>query len=558
MRKHRARFAVLVVLLAAGIAGAAEDWGRVFTKGPYLQSPGEDTMTIMWESPVEAKAVVRYGKGRRLDRQLEVAPSFTVPRQDAKAPDSSLPADRAYHFYEATLTGLKPGVRYQYSVELAGAATPARTFRTFDRGARRTTFIAYGDSRSNPDLHDRVTAGFLEHKPDFILHNGDIVARGHLYELWKREFFDPLNGVLGSVPFCPALGNHETASDAKTSAPKGGNYYLHFHLPGNEVFYSLDQGPVHVLVLDYRYPEATHAQYAFAEKDLMESTAAWKIVQLHVPMFNVGGHTSTWGLDTYLPLFRRAKVDLVIAGHSHLYERFRPVAPVEGADRWPITYITSGGGGASLYPSYEHPGLAATSMTNHYVVFEATRSRLRGKALTPDEKTLDQFTLTKRNGEYGKKYLSQAVAEEGLRLGFAFKDPLTVRLDDAPATDRAAAAVFDFSQYVRDGRLVEPESKKTILDFSRFAGAGQPLGIEIELTAPSGACYTIENAPVRLTLPAPAGEEAKARVLVRARGTKPIAVSRGRMAPRLVFQAKLRSPWGSGLAIGGECGVRVK
>ena len=69
---------------------------------------------------------------------------------------------------------------------------------------------------------------------------------------------------------------------------------------------------------------------------------------LHYPVFNIGGHNTGWGHAAYLPLFHAAKVDLVMAGHSHIYERFRPIASKSGTESWPITHITTGGGGAPL------------------------------------------------------------------------------------------------------------------------------------------------------------------------------------------------------------------
>jgi hypothetical protein len=548
------------VWAAAGAASSGEQ-SDVFTKGPYLQSPGDDTMTIMWESPVDGRAVVKYGRDGDLDQKIEVVKSFTLPRQPARrnkedAVDGSLPQDRAYHFYEAVLTGLTPGATYRYRVELNGQATPAYGFRTFDRRAGKTTFIAYGDSRSSPVIHGKLAAQFQRHDPDFILHSGDIVARGFQYDLWKREFFDPLGSVLHSVPICPAIGNHEMATSGAKSAAAA-NYYRHYHLPGNEVFYSFDQGPVHVLVLDYRYERASHKQFAFAKQDLMESTAPWKIVQLHYPVFNFGGHTTAWGHATYLPLFHEAKVDLVVCGHSHLYERFLPVAPVEGGARWPITFITSGGGGANLYPAYRHPSLAAASMTNHYVAFEATANRLRGKAISVDGETLDEFELAKENGAYADAYARQATGEELLQLAFALKGPLTATFEDKPSTARAAAATFVVARLVDPSALArERESNSKSEEVTTRPISDAPLELEIELTAPSAEYYALENGPVRLTIPAGEHERLTATALVRSRGRRPIKSPSNVLDPGLVFQANVKTKWGDTIAFGGRSVVK--
>ena len=58
-------------LVFAAIA-SAQDVARTFRKGPYLQSPGSDTMTIMWESPTNRPGVVRYGRKGKLDEECRL------------------------------------------------------------------------------------------------------------------------------------------------------------------------------------------------------------------------------------------------------------------------------------------------------------------------------------------------------------------------------------------------------------------------------------------------------------------------------------------------------
>src|SRR5688572_7451875 len=62
-----ARLCAISFFLVVSAVASAQDVARTFRKGPYLQSPGSDTMTIMWESPTNRPGVVRYGRKGKLD-----------------------------------------------------------------------------------------------------------------------------------------------------------------------------------------------------------------------------------------------------------------------------------------------------------------------------------------------------------------------------------------------------------------------------------------------------------------------------------------------------------
>ena len=129
------------------------------------------------------------------------------------------------------LRNLQPKSVYTYSAETDSVRTSPRKFRTFGLRQSKVTFIAYGDSRTNPKIHEPLASNFDRHSPDFILHTGDLAADGRQYNLWGREFFGPLAQVIDEVPILPSIGNHE--QDAS-------NYLHYVHLPGNERWYSYD------------------------------------------------------------------------------------------------------------------------------------------------------------------------------------------------------------------------------------------------------------------------------------------------------------------------------
>ena len=519
------RSAIAWVFLAAAAVTSAQDVARAFLKGPYLQAPGAETMTILWESPTNGSGVVRYGLKGRLNRELRLdAPrELTVVSPNAGGSAATGSATNAVFLYEMTLTNLEANSVYTYSAETHGIQTPTKKFKTFGAHPSKVRFIAYGDTRSNPKLHAAIAANFKRYAPDFILHTGDLVSAGKRYDLWGKEFFDPLAQVIDEVPILPAIGNHEQ---------DGINYLHYLHLPGKKTaWYSYDVGPVHVLSLDYRYESETDEQFAFAKRDLQAARSPWKIVILHIPIFNFGGHGSRWGQAAYLPLFHQAKVDLVIGGHSHIYERFYPVAPTTGPDRWPITHITTGGGGAPLSTTLRHPALAAQAATNHFLVIEATPTKLQGRAFTTNNTLIDTFEMKKARGRAPAKSLSEPYSEEMLNLAFDATPSLTAELASVPGTNSPARVMF----------TLRPLPK-----------AKQPVDLVIGLTLASKVNYEIQGGPLQVTTPAATESNKVVWATLLATGRNPIeaAGTRRELSPALVFEASIRAGAGETVAYG--------
>lgn len=514
--------ALLTLLLAASASAGRAPVASLFTKSPYLQAPGPTTMMILWESWDERPAQVRFGEGGDLDQVASVAPpramigistrSRTNLTTGVRTNVTSYTVTNTFFVYEARLVDLKPDTSYSYVVEMGGQRSGVSRFRTFGTNPSEVRFIAYGDSRSNPQTHAAVARHFLRHKPDFILHTGDLVARGRDYSLWSREYFDPLQGIIDHVPVLPAIGNHED---------NGTNYFAYFHLPQPERWYSFDLGAVHVLALDYHFQSATNEQFNFAQQDLLRSPAPWKVVFLHVPMFNIGGHASTWGHEAYLPLFHKARVDLVIAGHSHLYERFQPVTPKSDPGAWPVIHLTSGGGGATLYPVYEHPALARAVSTNHYIVFKANSRRLQGQAFLPSGRTLDRFELRKDPASREPVSRPKTYPEESLKAYF----------EAAPSLRGVAASLPTSNQPVRVTFTPQP-----------ITHAPGPVELEIRIAPDSAKDYVWMGEPLRVTLP-PVGEKGTpVEASIRATGRSVIAGEPGAsLTPPLFFEGRLRS-----------------
>jgi predicted phosphodiesterase len=219
--------------------------------------------------------------------------------------------------------------------------------------------------------------------PAFILHTGDLVKDGRNSKEWDR--------YLRSTPAWPAVvpvrGNHDRGGLFETRmAVETPVHYFHW-------------GPVLFLGLDTEIEEGgLEQQLRAAETILKREKAAWRVVYLHRPIWSRGHHGSDerrWN-EKLVPLFDRYKVDLVLAGHDHNYERFcaskglgtdRECVPEDGR-----IYIVTGGGATF---TNHFPGLARdvdeavaqkdreTSLifsgSRHFVMVDATVSKLELK-----------------------------------------------------------------------------------------------------------------------------------------------------------------------------------
>jgi hypothetical protein len=136
--------------------------------------------------------------------------------------------------------------------------------------------------------------------------------------------------------FFPSLGNHDWMTD--DAQP----YLDYFTLPGNERYYDVVWGDVHLFILssDSREPDGIwqgSIQAEWLREGLANSTAPWQIVVMHHPPFSSGKHGSTPAMQWDYAAWG---ADAVLAGHDHMYERF---VRDEGL------YFVNGAGGWGLY-----------------------------------------------------------------------------------------------------------------------------------------------------------------------------------------------------------------
>jgi len=341
---------------------------RRSARGPYVQGVTATSATICWVSKAPGVGVVRYGMAPDLGR--ERIDSLIVRHHAVEIAD--LEPDSAYHY------------------QVVGQDGPwlAGSFRTAPVGKdSRFSFAVVGDSGSG-GKGQRMVAGLLGRlEPDFILHTGDVVYPAGEERHYNRRFFSPYGDLIKKVPVFPVLGNHDVRER------NGVAFLENFHPPlgspgSTKRYYSFDWGDAHFVALDselYYGDEGGSAeqQKAFLERDLAATGKRLKIALLHRSPYGSSRHGGDESVrDNLEPLFARHGVDLVFAGHDHVYER---MVPIKG-----VTYVVSGGGGRRLYPAGKGRLTACSRSAHHAVVMCVDGGRLSLEAVEPDGTVFDR------------------------------------------------------------------------------------------------------------------------------------------------------------------------
>jgi predicted phosphodiesterase len=341
----------------------------------------------MWETDTERSSGVAYGEKDGPEMFRETTPERVVFK------GWKLGGRRTAFVHRLWLTGLAPGRTYSYRLTGLGAPSESFQFRTVPAQTNEVRFIVYADSQIRPEIHRRLVEQMKKHEVDFIVHVGDLVAKGEDYRLWAPQFFELLKGLRERVPIYIARGNHD--------GPK--RIFKKFLAPPGEPYdYGFDYGPLHYFCADNASHWTTSLLLGRIARDAKKSRALWKFVSYHKPSLNVETGLKNWQQRKALPAFAAAGIDFVLAGHSHHYERFHPVQP-PGAGSC-VTYITTGGGGGALARVESSPGHACAESVYHFCLFHIRGDHLTLDAIDVEGHTIDHLEITKTDGCLDEAY----------------------------------------------------------------------------------------------------------------------------------------------------------
>jgi hypothetical protein len=207
--------------------------------------------------------------------------------------------------------------------------------------AASVVLVGAGDIASCSHNNDAATAKLLDAIPGTVFTTGDNVYTDGTYSQFTN-CYHPTWGRHKSRTR-PVPGNHEY----RTSGAAG--YFKYFS--GTPSYYAYNLGDWRIYALNSNIDvSATSAQVKWLKNDLAANPKKCVLAYWHHPRWSSGSrHGSNSKYHVLWRALYYAGADLVINGHEHHYERFKPMDHSGYGATSGLRQIVVGTGGAGLY-----------------------------------------------------------------------------------------------------------------------------------------------------------------------------------------------------------------
>ena len=342
------------------------------------------------------------------DLQLVAKADFTSDFANAKTYSGHATLYRQQYSHKVSVTDLAPGTEYYYRVGDAAKDlwSDVCSFVTDDRDDS-FSFITVADVQASSDenfAHAALTMkAAMETLPEaeFNVNLGDYV-NDNTNEEWDW-FFNNFAFANETMTHVPVAGNHDGNITNKLNTFCFQNTFCldeSVNRSTEGVYYSFDYGNAHFAVLNTNdmYP-MSQAQRNWLVNDMSNSSAMWKIVLMHRASYSAGKNINKPDTiimrEVLMPLFDRLDIDLVFAGHDHMYLRTGQVFDDKRVEN--VTYVTESFRGEETVFAVDPEGtvyaLPSTAGTKRYNVNE--------DAIDPTFDVADVAFSTKQEYENG-------------------------------------------------------------------------------------------------------------------------------------------------------------
>ncbi len=461
------------------------------TRGPYLQAGSPTGVTIRWRTDEATDSRVRYGT--TLGSLAESVTDATSTTEHELTLSGLTPATQYYYAFGSTTFDLDgDDVDHHFDTPpVAGSQAPVRVWVLGDSGTADVNAAAVRTAYENhPGSAD--TGVWLMLGDNAYLTGTDAE--------YQAAVFDMYPDFLRTTVLWSTRGNHD-----QIYAGDNNDYYEIFTMPtageagglasGTEAYYSFDYANIHFICLDSyeTNPLLGQPQLDWFEADLAATAQDWVIPFWHHPPYSKGSHDSDDSFDSGGRLWQMRENavrvigdiggDLILAGHSHSYERsflldghFGPsgtlvdsnrvdagdgregsdgpyvkptlgTAPHEGS-----VFSVVGSSGKTSFGPLNHPVMISSLMELGSLVIDVDGNRLDAVYIDETGAILDEFTIIK-GVEVG---VAGAERPANLYFGFDSRTPNPM-MDRStftyhiPASGRSNVSIFNIKgQLVRE------------------------------------------------------------------------------------------------------------
>jgi hypothetical protein len=394
MNRREFLAAVAAVSVRQTVVNQLDELPVTLIREPYIQNIRQDGTSILWAGRNPANGVLAYSTDGINFNGVQAGVRIFSPTETGGLPQ--------FTQFRADLTGLTPDTNYVYQLYMDAQFVTQGRFRTAGDGP--FSFLVFGDT-GQLTLNQQFIAGRLSgESSSFLLHVGDIAYFSGSYREFQTNHFDVYKDVFPLLPYFPCPGNHEYVT------PGAAPYIAQHAVPTQNVpvqdrgrYYSFDWSNVHFICLDSNdslesAARGTGEMLRWLENDLRATRKFWRVAAFHHPPyaggFNQNDPLSSLARQHIVPILEAYGVQLVLNGHEHSYQRSYDIRRGAGTPAGTGTlYITSGGGGAALYPVTSHPLIAFGRSAYHYLRIDVSGTAMAIEAIGVDGAAIDRFVL---------------------------------------------------------------------------------------------------------------------------------------------------------------------
>ena len=250
--------------------------------------------------------------------------------------------------------------------------------------------LAFGDFGNGSEAQKTLAQTMLAYQRatpvDFAITTGDnFYSVGMLSTAdprWKT-WFEDLYGALG-IPFYASLGNHDWGHPDSPAAeimyaPSSASWRM------PSPYYTFTAGPVQFFALDTQSIALSDKQLQWLDAELAKSTARWKIVYGHHPIYSGGNYEDRPDLIARLLPILRDRAHIYVCGHDHNLQALKS----DGG----VRFFVAGGGGAGLYPLREYERSIFATSGHGFAIIDANASRIKVSFVDITGKTVYEETI---------------------------------------------------------------------------------------------------------------------------------------------------------------------